>query len=163
MGDPSGFHGTVARNPLGHANTVRDRQIAVDFARRYRLHHALGFFVTRAKRNFRYYYLDSCPADRTTGVHSDQIIRLPALTSAHLDTCRWQEGELFCRGIKQQVRSRAFYSKPRPVLFLSGGPPCRYRGLGTRRRKSVSVKHRPGTGFLLAAPPRRESVSRSSP
>jgi IS4 transposase len=32
--------------------------------------------VTRAKRNFRFRYLDSRPVDRTTGVHSDQTIRL---------------------------------------------------------------------------------------
>jgi hypothetical protein len=48
----------------------------LDFARLYRLHQAQGFFVTRAKRNFRYRYLDSQPVDRATGVHSDQIIRL---------------------------------------------------------------------------------------
>ncbi|HZY30436.1 MAG TPA: IS4 family transposase [Candidatus Methylomirabilis sp.] len=48
----------------------------LDFARLYRLHQALGFFVTRAKRNFRFRYLDSRPVDRTTGVHSDQIVRL---------------------------------------------------------------------------------------
>ncbi len=48
----------------------------VDFARLYRLHQALGFFVTRAKRNFRFRYRDSRPVDRATGVHSDQFIRL---------------------------------------------------------------------------------------
>ncbi len=48
----------------------------LDFARLYRLHQALGFFVTRAKRNFRFRYLDSQPVDRTTGVRSDQIVRL---------------------------------------------------------------------------------------
>jgi transposase len=48
----------------------------LDFARLYRLHQAQGFFVTRAKRNFRFRYLDSRPVDRTTGVASDQIIRL---------------------------------------------------------------------------------------
>jgi DDE family transposase/uncharacterized protein DUF4372 len=48
----------------------------LDFARLYRLHQALGFFVTRAKRNFRFRYLDSRPVDRTTGVYSDQVIRL---------------------------------------------------------------------------------------
>jgi hypothetical protein len=37
----------------------------LDFARLYRLHQALGFFVTRAKRNFRFRYLDSRPVDRT--------------------------------------------------------------------------------------------------
>jgi len=34
------------------------------------------FFVTRAKRNFRFRYLDSRRVDRTTGVHSDQTVRL---------------------------------------------------------------------------------------
>ncbi len=48
----------------------------VDFARLHRLHQARGFFVTRAKRNFRFRYLDSRPVDRGTGVHSDQLIRL---------------------------------------------------------------------------------------
>jgi IS5 family transposase len=48
----------------------------LDFARLYRIHQAQGFFVTRAKRNFRFRYLDSQPVDRTTGVASDQTIRL---------------------------------------------------------------------------------------
>jgi transposase len=48
----------------------------LDFARLYRLHQDHGFFVTRAKRNFRYRYLDSRPVDRATGVYSDQVIRL---------------------------------------------------------------------------------------
>jgi hypothetical protein len=53
----------------------------LDFARLYRLHQALGFFVTRAKRNFRFRYLDSQPVDRTTGVRSDQIVRLSGFYS----------------------------------------------------------------------------------
>jgi hypothetical protein len=53
----------------------------LDFARLYRLHQALGFFVTRAKRNFRFRYLDSQPVDRTTGVRSDQIVRLAGFYS----------------------------------------------------------------------------------
>ncbi len=48
----------------------------VDFGRLYRLHQTLGFFVTRAKRNFRFRYLESRPVDRATGVYSDQLIRL---------------------------------------------------------------------------------------
>jgi len=48
----------------------------LDFARLARLHQAQAFFVTRAKRNFRFRYLDSRPVDRTTGVASDQTIRL---------------------------------------------------------------------------------------
>ena len=53
----------------------------LDFARLYRLHQALGFFVTRAKRNFRFRYLDSQPVDRTTGVHSAQTVRLFGFSS----------------------------------------------------------------------------------
>jgi hypothetical protein len=48
----------------------------LDFTRLARLHQALAFFVTRAKRNFRFRYVDSRPVDRTTGVRSDQTIRL---------------------------------------------------------------------------------------
>ena len=48
----------------------------LDFRRLYRLHQALGFFVTRAKRNFRFRYLDSRPVDRSLGVYSDQTLRL---------------------------------------------------------------------------------------
>ena len=48
----------------------------LDFARLARLHQAQAFFVTRAKRNFRFRYLDSRPVARTTGVASDQTIRL---------------------------------------------------------------------------------------
>ena len=54
----------------------------LDFARLYRLHQAQGFFVTRAKRNFRFRYLESRPVDRTTGVYSDQTIRLSASTAS---------------------------------------------------------------------------------
>jgi len=53
----------------------------LDFARLYRLHQARGFFVTRAKRNSRFRYLDSQLVDRTTGVHSDQIVRLSGFYS----------------------------------------------------------------------------------
>ncbi|MGH8648486.1 MAG: IS4 family transposase [Burkholderiales bacterium] len=53
----------------------------LDFARLYRVHQALGFFVTRAKRNFRCRYLDSRPVDRTTGVYSDQTVRLSGFYS----------------------------------------------------------------------------------
>ena len=48
----------------------------LDFARLARLHQAQAFFVTRAKRNCRFRYLDSRPVDRATGVASDQTIRL---------------------------------------------------------------------------------------
>ena len=66
----------------GGAFYIFDRAY-LDFARLYRLHQAKGFFVTRAKRNFRLRYLDSRPVDRTTGVHSDQTIRLYGFYSKH--------------------------------------------------------------------------------
>lgn len=48
----------------------------LDFVRLYRLHRALGFFVTRAKGNLWFRYLDSLPVDRTLGVYSDRLFRL---------------------------------------------------------------------------------------
>jgi len=41
--------------------------------------------VTRAKRHCRFRYLDSWPVDRTTGVHSDQIVRLYSFYSRQGD------------------------------------------------------------------------------
>ncbi|HMD14377.1 MAG TPA: IS4 family transposase [Bacteroidota bacterium] len=46
----------------------------VDFARLYRIHQSLAFFVTRAKSNFVFMRLYSQPVDKSTGVRSDQII-----------------------------------------------------------------------------------------
>jgi len=46
----------------------------VDFARLYRIHQSLAFFVTRAKRNFVFKRLYSRPVDKSTGVRADQII-----------------------------------------------------------------------------------------
>ena len=46
----------------------------VDFARLYRLHQSLAFFVTRAKSNFVFKRLYSQPVDKSTGVRADQII-----------------------------------------------------------------------------------------
>jgi IS4 transposase len=57
------------------ASYIVDRA-SLDFARLSRLHQDHGYFVTRAKRNFRYRYLDSQPVDRATGLYSDQVIRL---------------------------------------------------------------------------------------
>jgi hypothetical protein len=54
---------------------------SLDFARLYRLQQRKGFFVTRAKRNFRFRYLESQPVYPTTGVHSDQVIRLYGFSS----------------------------------------------------------------------------------
>lgn len=48
----------------------------VDFARLYRLHQALAYFVLRAKHNLDFRRRQSHPIDRTTGVRSDQTIVL---------------------------------------------------------------------------------------
>ena len=46
----------------------------VDFARLYRLHQSLAFFVTRAKSNFVFKRLYSLPVDKSIGIRADQII-----------------------------------------------------------------------------------------
>lgn len=48
----------------------------VDFKRLRHIQNASAFFVTRAKRNFRFRRLYSHPADRTTGLQSDQTVVL---------------------------------------------------------------------------------------
>jgi Transposase DDE domain len=53
----------------------------LDFDRLYAIHQALAFFVTRAKSNFRFRRLYSRPADKSTGVQSDQIIVLEGFYS----------------------------------------------------------------------------------
>jgi IS4 transposase len=53
----------------------------LDFARLYRIHQSSAFFVTRAKSNFEFHRLRSQPVDKSTGVLSDQIIRLKGFYS----------------------------------------------------------------------------------
>jgi hypothetical protein len=53
----------------------------LDFDRLYSVHQALAFFVTRAKRNFRFRRLYSRAADKSTGVRSDQIVILEGFYS----------------------------------------------------------------------------------
>ncbi len=48
----------------------------VDFGRLHRFTEALAFFVVRGKRNLKYQRLDYRPAERSTGLRSDQTIRL---------------------------------------------------------------------------------------
>ena len=48
----------------------------VDFTRLYRMQQSSAFFVTRAKSNFSFQRLYSQHSDKTTGVQSDQVIRL---------------------------------------------------------------------------------------
>jgi IS4 transposase len=48
----------------------------LDFARLYKVHRAMAFFVTRAKRNFSRKRLYSNPVDKSNGVQCDQIVTL---------------------------------------------------------------------------------------
>jgi len=48
----------------------------VDFARLYRLHQSLSFFVTRAKKNMKFEAVISHETDKSTGLICDQTIRL---------------------------------------------------------------------------------------
>ncbi len=48
----------------------------LDFKRLYTMQQSLGFFVTRAKRNFDFRRLYSLPVDKSTGIQCDQIILL---------------------------------------------------------------------------------------
>jgi len=48
----------------------------VDYRRLYRIHRAAAFFVTRAKKSFRFRRLASRPADKATGLRCDQTVRL---------------------------------------------------------------------------------------
>jgi IS4 transposase len=48
----------------------------VDFSRLYRIHQDSAFFVTRAKKNFRFQRLYSHPVDKSTGLRCDQTVGL---------------------------------------------------------------------------------------
>lgn len=46
----------------------------LDFARLYKIHQSMGFFVTRTKRNFNFKRLYSHPVDKASGLQCDQTI-----------------------------------------------------------------------------------------
>jgi len=48
----------------------------LDFARLFRIEQAKAYFVIRAKRNTKFYVLESRPVDKNTGLRCDQTIRL---------------------------------------------------------------------------------------
>jgi len=48
----------------------------VDYERLYRIHQASAFFVTHARKSFRFHRLYSNPVDRSTGLRCDQTITL---------------------------------------------------------------------------------------
>jgi Transposase DDE domain/Domain of unknown function (DUF4372) len=54
----------------------------VDFARLYRLHQALAFFVIRAKSNLQYRRVYSHPVDKASGLRCDQTIVLTGVKTA---------------------------------------------------------------------------------
>lgn len=54
----------------------------VDFARLYGMHQALSFFVTRAKRRFRFKRRYSRPVDKSTGLRCDQTVVLTGVDTA---------------------------------------------------------------------------------
>src|SRR5690606_35372733 len=56
----------------------------VDFARLHRLHDAKAYFVVRAKTNLSFYVVESRPADRSSGLRCDQIIRFKGARSKKL-------------------------------------------------------------------------------
>ena len=53
----------------------------LDFVRLHRIHQASAFFVTRAKKNFRFNRILSHPVDKTSGVLCDQTIHLQSFYS----------------------------------------------------------------------------------
>jgi len=56
----------------------------IDFARLYVFTQACAFFVTRAKENMQFYRRQSSPVDRSTGLRSDQKIRLTGPKTSRL-------------------------------------------------------------------------------
>ena len=48
----------------------------IDYARLHRIHQASAFFVTHAKKSFRFRRLYSHPVDKSTGLRYDQIVKL---------------------------------------------------------------------------------------
>lgn len=66
--------------PVPGAYYVMDRGY-LDFARLYELHQAKAYFVTRAKRNFKFQRRYSREIDKTTGVQCDQTVLLETFYS----------------------------------------------------------------------------------
>ena len=54
----------------------------VDYQRLYRLHQARAFFITRARKNFRFIRQSSSPVDKTTGLRCDQRVTLKSFYPA---------------------------------------------------------------------------------
>jgi len=54
----------------------------IDFGRLYKIHQTLAFFIIRGKKDLSYKRVRSHPVDRTTGIRSDQTIKLRDRDSA---------------------------------------------------------------------------------
>jgi len=67
--------------PEAGAFYIMDRGY-LDFARLYRFHQCLAFFVTRTKENFQFRRLYSHPIDKSTGLRCDQTIVLTGFYSS---------------------------------------------------------------------------------
>ncbi len=81
--------------PEAGATYVMDRAY-VDFRRLHNLDQAGAFFVTRAKKNFRFRRLYSAPTDRTLGIIADQTIALDGVRTKgyypqHLRRIRYKD------------------------------------------------------------------------
>jgi IS4 transposase len=70
----------------------------LDFARLYRLTQAAAFFVIRAKRNFKFYRVQSRPVDTESGLICDQTVRpsgvrAPTTYPGHLRRIKYRDPE----------------------------------------------------------------------
>jgi len=70
----------------------------LDFERLYRLNQAAAFFITRAKKNFKFYRVSSQPVDPTSGLICDQILRPSGLRAPRryperLRRIKYRDGE----------------------------------------------------------------------
>lgn len=51
----------------------------LDFSRLYKIHQSKSFFITRAKKNFKFNRILSKPVDKSTGIQCDQIIKVNSI------------------------------------------------------------------------------------
>ena len=85
------------------ASYVMDRGY-VDFARLHRFEEHKAFFITRAKRNMDYIRQTSTPVDRSTGLRSDQLIRL--------------RGQMSSRDYPDVMRRISYYDEENEKRFV---------------------------------------------
>lgn len=76
----------------------------LDFSRLFRIHQAQAFFVTRAKNNLAFAYVDSRKVDKTLGLRCDQTIRLTTYYSK--------------KGYPESLRRVKFYDKEQGKTYV---------------------------------------------